>query len=133
MFVRELARLVRASELISSIEMWLSEINLKEKFYIPPKNIKDGKGAGLTNVSRGGLGHWVSVDNGLIEHYQIITPTTWNISPRDYNGNKGPIEEALIDTKIRDISNPIELSHIVRSFDVCSVCAIHTTKTTRQC
>jgi len=52
-------------------------------------------------------------------------PTTWNASPRDDNGNPGPMEQAITGTKIRDKNNPFEIVRIVRSFDPCLACAIH--------
>jgi hydrogenase large subunit len=54
-----------------------------------------------------------------------VVPTTWNASPRDDQGQPGPIEQALIGTKIRDEANPFEIVRIVRSFDPCLACAVH--------
>lgn len=128
-FVRELARLVRPAKLVPAMETWLAETTGDGQFYVSPGEIFvdiDGEGFGLTQATRGALGHWVRIGSGTIEHYQIITPTTWNGSPRDSNGTRGPIEEALIGTRIKDISNPVELGHVVRSFDACLVCTVHT-------
>jgi len=127
-FLRELARLVRPTELIPAMDIWLSELKGDGKFYSSPgKDIK-GRGFGLTEASRGALGHWVQIGNDGIEHYQIITPTAWNASPRDSNETRGPVEESLIGTEIKDTSNPVELGHVVRSFDACLVCTVHTVK-----
>jgi len=60
----------------------------------------------------------VSVLNG-------VAPTTWNASPQDDEGKPGPIEQALIGTRIRDAANPFEVVRIVRSFDPCLACSIH--------
>jgi len=124
-FVRELARLVRTAYLLPVMETWFSEITGKEVFYINPGKITEGKGFGLTEASRGALGHWVKIKDARIEHYQVITPTTWNASPRDNNSIRGPIEEALVGTEVKDASNPVELGHVVRSFDPCLVCTVH--------
>ena len=67
----------------------------------------------------------MKIQDEKIVHYQIITPTAWNGSPRDENGVRGAWEEALIGTPIRDIKNPVEAGHVVRSFDPCLVCAVH--------
>ena len=67
----------------------------------------------------------MQLSDGCIEHYQIIAPTTWNASPRDDNGKRGPIEEALIGTPVKDSNNPVEVGHVVRSFDLCMVCSVH--------
>lgn len=124
-FSRELARLVRPTILIPAMEIWISKTTADGNFYVSPGEIVEGEGFGLTEVTRGACGHWVRITDSLIDHYQIITPTAWNASPRDTNGTRGPIEEALIGTKIKDISNPVELGHVVRSFDACLVCAVH--------
>ncbi len=124
-FSRELARLVRPAKMIPAMETWLSEITPEGNFYISPGKIEQGQGFGLTEVTRGALGHWVRIAKGVIEHYQIITPTAWNASPKDSAGIRGPMEEALVGTEIRDKSNPVELGIIVRSFDACLVCTVH--------
>ena len=124
-FIRELARLVRPILTIPVMEVWLDELAGEEGYYECPGIVSEGQGCGLTHASRGALGHWVMVSNGQIEHYQIITPTAWNASPRDSSGVRGPWEEALIGTPVRDLSNPVELGHVVRSFDACLVCTVH--------
>ncbi|MEW5762585.1 MAG: nickel-dependent hydrogenase large subunit, partial [Bacillota bacterium] len=48
-----------------------------------------------------------------------------NAGPRDDNGVRGPIEEALVGTPVKDPKNPIELVRVVRSFDPCLACAVH--------
>jgi hydrogenase large subunit len=125
-FTRQLARIVRQTELLPAMEVWLSEMTGDGKLYTPAKEIVEGEGFGLTQASRGALGHWVQLHAGKIEHYQIITPTAWNASPRDSCGTRGPWEEALIGTALRDQSTPVELGHVVRSFDACLVCTVHT-------
>jgi len=124
-FVRELARLVRPVELLPTMIKWFQDINSKDKFYVAPKPKPDGEGFGLVTASRGALGHWVKIEDNKIKKYQIITPTAWNGSPRDSDGVRGPWEEALIGTRIKDPDNPVELGHVVRSFDPCLVCAVH--------
>jgi len=124
---RELARFVRPAYFLESMKIWLEELLTRrdEIFYKPVKGIPDGQGAGLIQAARGALGHWVKVENERIAHYQIITPTAWNGSPRDDRGVRGAWEEALIGTPIKDIKNPVEAGHVVRSFDPCLVCAVH--------
>ncbi len=125
---RELARLVRPAHLLNPMATLISELmeRREDSFYHTVKSIPDGEGAGMIQAARGALGHWVRVQDGKIDHYQIITPTSWNGSPRDENGFRGAWEEALIGTPIKDINNPVEAGHVVRSFDPCLVCAVHT-------
>jgi hydrogenase large subunit len=123
--VRQLARLVRPAEMIPAMETWLSETDPQGAHYTPRGEIVEGEAAGLTHASRGALGHWVRVKDGAIEHYQIITPTGWNLSPRDTAGTPGPLEQALVGTPVRDPADPVEIGSVVRSFDPCLVCAVH--------
>ena len=81
-------------------------------------------GAGLTEAARGALGHWIEIKDKKIANYQCVVPTTWNASPKDDNGNPGPIEQALVGTRVRDESNPFEIVRVIRSFDPCLGCAV---------
>ncbi len=103
------------------------------------------KGYGMTEASRGALGHWVKTDaNGKIKTYQCIVPTTWNGSPRDKQRNPGPAEKALqgnnadaapLDPSpagggvwIADPNQPIEIIRATHSYDFCIACAVHIVK-----
>jgi hydrogenase large subunit len=124
-FTRQLARIVRQAELLPAMESWIRETHGGGKFYHKPGPISDGEGAGLIDAPRGALGHWIKIADGKIAHYQIITPTSWNASPRDSRGTRGPWEEALVGTEVKDPSDPVELGHVVRSYDACLVCTVH--------
>jgi [NiFe] hydrogenase large subunit len=76
-----------------------------------------GEGAGLWEAPRGAVGHWINLNGGRIENYQVVTPSTWNISPRDDSDVLGPIEKSLIGTPVAQIETPIEVGRVVRSFD----------------
>ncbi len=95
----------------------------------PYKRPKDGIGLGLTEAFRGALGHWVVMRNGKIHRYQIITPSTWNASPRDADGRPGPYEEAIVGTPItevlKDELQAVDVVRAVRSFDPCIGCGVH--------
>ena len=108
---------------------------------------KKGKGAGLTEAPRGALGHWIVVGykknwskkkkkkwRGLTQNYQIITPTAWNISPKDANdgvegttGAYGPIEKCVMNTPLVNEAEPIEIIRVIHSFDCCCACTVHLT------
>lgn len=127
---RQLARLTRATSLLPTMSIWLDELTTHygDDFYTKVEGIPDGEGAGLIQAARGALGHWVKVVDQKITQYQVITPSAWNGSPRDKQGKRGAWEEALLGTTIKDHQNPIEAGHVVRSFDPCLVCAVHTVK-----
>lgn len=125
---RQLARLTRPVLLLDALQTWIGELmaNSGAPFYRKVAEIHEGQGEGLIEAARGALGHWVKINNGVISSYQIITPTGWNGSPRAGNGARGPWEEALVGTPLKDENNPVEAGHVVRSFDPCLVCAVHT-------
>ncbi|MEN8188745.1 MAG: nickel-dependent hydrogenase large subunit [Thermodesulfobacteriota bacterium] len=123
--VRELARITRPARLLPLMEQWCGDVDMKAPFYQSAGEIVEGEGGGLVQAPRGFLGHWLQLSGGRIEHYQIISPTTWNGSPRDDQSVRGPIEEALIGTPVADPDNPVEIGHVVRSFDLCMVCSVH--------
>ena len=76
---------------------------------------------------RGSLGHWIRIKNRAIENYQCVVPTTWNSSPRDAAGVRGPYETALLGTPVADPQRPLEILRTVHSFDPCMACAVHVT------
>ena len=82
-------------------------------------------GWGVTEAPRGALGHWVQIENGTIANYQCVVPSTWNGSPRDAAGRRGPWEEALIGTPVSDPEKPVEILRTIHSFDPCMACAVH--------
>ncbi len=125
-FTRMLARLHEEVRLLAQVRTWLAQLNLREPFYertpVPPR---DATGVGFTEAARGALGHWIQIEGGKIANYQVITPTAWNVSPKDYLGQHGPVEQAVIGTPVSDESNPVEVQHVIRSFDPCLACTVH--------
>jgi len=88
-------------------------------------------GAGLWGAGRGYLTHHMEMDNGVIENYQILTPSTWMASPKDPFGNPGPYEEAVLATPLlENYEKPedfkgIDVLRAIRSFDPCMPCTTH--------
>jgi len=126
-YSREFARIIRGLRYITFLEKEIEEVikHIKEPLYKKPKFKQNCSGVGLTHAARGALGHWINIKNGKIKNYQIISPTTWNGSPKDINNNYGPWEKALIGIKVDDINNPMLMGHVIRSFDPCLVCTVH--------
>lgn len=123
--VRQLARMHEAPKYYKWVKEWLGQINLHESFYKKPVELENGMGFGGTEAARGALCDWIVLENGKIANYQVVTPTAWNIGPRDGAGVLGPMETALIGSPIVDPTDPIELGHVARSFDSCLVCTVH--------
>lgn len=86
---------------------------------------KECEGWGSHEAPRGSLGHWIRIHDEKIENYQAVVPTTWNASPRDAHGIRGPYEASLIGTPVADANRPIEILRTVHSFDPCMACAVH--------
>jgi len=125
-FLRELARLVRAATIIPAVERCIKKAKSTQgPFYRDHGEIENQLGHGLIEAPRGALGHWVNIKDNKISSYQVVTPTAWNASPRDADDVRGPWEEALIGTRVKNPENPLEIHHVVRSFDPCLVCTVH--------
>jgi hydrogenase large subunit len=122
---RTLARVLEAKKLTDIILTLLDHlilgVDLQKEYAIP----QTAYGAGLIDTTRGALGHWLKIENGLIAFYQIITPSAWNLSTRGGDNLPGPCEKALIGANVNDAGNPVELGRIIRSFDPCVSCATH--------
>jgi hydrogenase large subunit len=86
---------------------------------------KKAKGFGFTEAPRGALAHWIKVEDGKIDNYQCVVPTTWNGSPRDPKGNIGAFEASLMDTPLADPQQPLEILRTIHSFDPCLACSTH--------
>lgn len=124
---RHAARAIECKILADEMMVWLGQL-------VPGKPIWDPKGKdipesaygrGLVEGPRGALGHWIQIGDHKTANYQAVVPTTWNASPRDKDGVRGPIETSLIGLPVPDVENPVNVVRDVRSFDPCLACAIH--------
>ncbi|MDQ1277754.1 MAG: quinone-reactive Ni/Fe-hydrogenase large subunit [Thermodesulfobacteriota bacterium] len=127
---RTAARALETVYVGNHIEGWVNELvaNVKKgdtrtwtKCDVP----KSGEGRGMTEPPRGALGHWIRIENSVIANYQAVVPSTWNCSPRDKAGRRGPYEESLIGTKLAKMDQPLEILRTIHSFDPCMACAVH--------
>jgi hydrogenase large subunit len=124
-FTRTLARLYETLAIFPEIMNWVENLDLNKPYCKPFPDVSNGKGFGLAEAPRGGVGHWINVENNMVKTYQIITPTTWNLGPMDSKGQYGACEQALIGAQLKNKESVIEAAHIVRSFDPCISCSIH--------
>ena len=126
---RVAARQVECSYIAHLMVDWVDELieALKggdSEYFRAPEHLT-GYGCGMWEAPRGALYHDEHVDNGRITGYQIIIPTTWNIAPRNAEGVRGPMEQALIGTPVNNVHAPINALRTVHSFDPCTACAVH--------
>ena len=110
------------SRLIQNIKYYDTDTWAKYDF---EKLDRDAKGRVFLEVPRGTLSHFVNIKNQKIENFSVIAPTTWNATPKNFNGVRGAYEEALIGLKIEDTSKPLEVLRVLHSFDPCLACAVH--------
>ena len=122
---RHLARALSAKFISDSLEGWALQLKPGEPAYVEYEIPEESMGMGIVEGSRGALGHWIQIKDKKIANYQAVVPTTWNVGPMDDKGQHGPIEQAIIGTKVKDESNPFEIVRIIRSFDPCLACSIH--------
>ena len=122
---RHAARALECKIVADAMADWVLELKPDEPVIVEYEIPQESEGAGLTAAPRGALGHWISIKDKKIQLYQVVTPTAWNASPKDDMDQPGPIEQALIGTKIKDEENPFEIVRIVRSFDPCIACSVH--------
>ena len=116
---RVVARVCEIPQLLNHSLNLIEQIDLSEPFYKEPRvDILKMSGVGVSSVeaARGSLIHKVELKEGIIQKYDIITPTQWNLSngSRDYLGVAQKAIIGLKDEKLAEI--------VFKSFDVCSVC-----------
>lgn len=132
---RTAARGIETLVTAEMLPVWLDELaaNMKKGDYRIHNNERwdpstwprEAQGYGFHEAPRGALGHWVKIKDSKIDNYQIVVPSTWNGSPRDAKGQRGPYEAALIGTPVQDPEQPVEILRTVHSFDPCMACAVH--------
>ena len=135
---RTAARTLESKILADAMQGWYDQLiaNIKagdvrtfnEQHWNPSDWAKSMHGVGLTEAPRGGLSHWIVIEDGRIANYQAVVPSTWNAGPRDATGQSGPYEAALQDNHVmHDPKQPIEILRTIHSFDPCIACAVHVT------
>ena len=135
---RTAARTLETKILADAMQGWYDELiaNIKagdvrtfnEKYWDPSTWPKSMKGVGLMEAPRGGLSHWIVIEDGKIANYQAVVPSTWNAGPRDASGQPGAYEAALQHNHVlHDPKQPIEILRTIHSFDPCIACAVHVT------
>ena len=88
-----------------------------------PKGIQ--RGFGFHEAPRGVLSHWITIEDGKINNYQAVVPSTWNSGPRNQDDVMGPYEASLMNNPVAQAEKPLEILRTIHSFDPCLACAIH--------
>ncbi|MDD9824649.1 MAG: nickel-dependent hydrogenase large subunit [Gammaproteobacteria bacterium] len=116
---------VRAQDLLKR-----GETRVATQFKIPRRGRHIG--VGFWGAGRGFLAHWCVINNGVLENYQICTPSTINACPRTPWGEPGAYERAVLNTPIIESNfqdekqfKGIDILRALRSFDPCMPCTTH--------
>ncbi len=123
---RHAARALECKVVADRCAAWALQLKAGKPVHTAYEIPEASEGMGLTEAPRGALGHWITIKKKKIDRYQCVVPTTWNASPRDDKERLGPIEQALLGCPVADPKNPLEPARVVRSFDPCIACAVHT-------
>lgn len=116
---RTAARTLESKILADAMQGWFDSLmaNIKagevrtfnDQYWDPATWPKHMHGVGLLEAPRGGLSHWINIDDGRISNYQAVVPSTWNAGPRDTLGQPGAYEAALEHNHVmHDPKQPIE-------------------------
>ncbi len=133
---RTAARTLETKIVVDAMQGWYDALiaNIKagdgrtfnETLWAPSTWPREARGAGFMEAPRGALGHWIVIQDGRIENYQAVVPSTWNAGPRDPQGQAGAYEAALQDNhQLADVKQPVEILRTIHSFDPCIACAVH--------
>jgi hydrogenase large subunit len=135
---RTAARGLETKIVADNMQIWFNNLiaNIKsgdtktfnEALWEPSSWPKQARGVGFMEAPRGGLAHWIVIEDEIIKNYQAVVPSTWNAGPRDAQGQPGAYEAALQDNHtLYDVTQPIEILRTIHSFDPCIACAVHVT------
>ena len=115
---RVFARMHEVAQLLHHCKNLLHEMRLDEPSCVLERDaLPDAfEGTGVVEAARGSLIHKTSVRDGNITHYDIITPTQWNLS-HGTKEEQGIAIQAMVGSETIE-----EATFIFRTFDVCSVC-----------
>ena len=126
---RTAARGIETLAIAKQIDVWLKSYQdniVKDQQIVEDCEIpKEARGVGFVNAPRGGLSHWICIDDQKISNFQLVVPTTWNLGPRDAKHVMSAAEHALVGTPIADPKRPVEILRTIHSFDPCIACAVH--------
>ena len=119
-YTRVMARAFEVATLLKHAKELLSDIDISQKSFLKSVDILKitATGIGVVEAPRGPLLHTVNIKEGIIQDYNIVTPTQFNIGS-SLRSNPTPAQKAMMGT------TQAESLFIFRTFDVCSVCTTH--------
>ena len=118
------ARALETKKIALATLQWLNRLEPGSATLNTKIEQDSGVGIGLHEAMRGSLGHWISVKDGRVKHYQIITPSALNFGARDERGTRSVGESSILGLKIAS-EELKEAGRVIRSFDPCFSCSVH--------
>jgi Ni,Fe-hydrogenase I large subunit len=119
-YSRSMAKVFEVATLLVAAKKLLESIDISEKSVASMVAIENvtAEGIGIVEAPRGPLIHKVTLKDGTISDFTIITPTQFNIGSSSRE-KPTPVQEAMKGNTQQ------EALFIFRTFDVCSVCTTH--------
>jgi len=119
---RVAARVIKARVNCDHALGWAEELlaNIKAgdtTCFTKPDLQAEGEGISGYDAPRGALSHYVRTKGGKVVTYATVPASNWNLAPRDDDGVRGPVEEALVGTPVADPTKPLEILRTVHTFD----------------
>lgn len=116
------ARVIKARVNVDYALSWADQLlaNIKAgdtQCFTPPDLTVEGEGISGYDAPRGALSHYCRVKSGMTTKYAAVPASNWNLAPRDDDGVRGPVEQALVGTPIADPERPLEILRTVHTFD----------------
>lgn len=110
------ARLEECTRLSEQMAGWIDQLKPKEPVASEVEIPEKGEAISFSESSGGSVIHYVSIDNGKINQYNIFDSYSWNVCPTANEGQRNPIEQAITGINIRNNQYPIQVFRAVRSF-----------------
>ena len=126
-FVRALARIQEIVLFHRAIGEWISLIDPDAPWRLPVEE-RSGWGLGLTEAPRGGLAHFVLLEEGRIADYRILPPTVMNLFSGTASPSGSPLAGAINGMELSPEELATKAGVIARSFDACLSCKIRLLK-----
>lgn len=104
-----------------SLPDWIIELKPGEQTFKNKSTPPFAEGISLLETADGATGMWIRIEKSLISHFQFISGSTWNLSPREKD-QAGPVERSLVGL---DPKEDLDILRVVRSFSPCSACSAH--------
>jgi Ni,Fe-hydrogenase I large subunit len=115
---RVIKALINTDYALSWADQLLANIKAGDTTCFSKPNV-DAEGTGISgyDAPRGALSHYCQTSGGKVAKYAAVPASNWNLAPRDDDGVRGPVEEALVGTPVANPEQPLEILRTVHTFD----------------